>query len=87
MPLYEYKCGSCEATFTQVLIIDKRKVPETEPCPECSKQEVKMLISTPMISYSNPGSMKTSDSFNDRLKEIKKSIPPRYRESINANIR
>lgn len=87
MPLYEYHCSNCEHDFTLMRSISERKSPESEPCPECNELEVKQMISAPKIAYTNPGSMKTTDSFNDRLKDIKKSIPKRFQDRINANIR
>jgi putative FmdB family regulatory protein len=87
MPLYEYKCRMCELEFTRIHKIDDRKIPEGEPCPECGQGAVGMLISTPMVSYSHKGSMKTTDSFNDRLKEIRKKVPPKYRDNLSNNIR
>lgn len=88
MPLYEYSCKSCDHAFTKMNMIVDRKLPESEPCPECSVLgKVVQQISTPMIAYSNPGSLKTTDSFNDRLKDIKKAVPKRFQDKLNANIR
>lgn len=87
MPTYDYKCYACEDVTTQILKIAERKDPESAPCSSCGANEVKMLISAPLIAYSNPGSVKTTDGFNDRLKEIKKHIPKRYQDNINHNIR
>lgn len=87
MPLYDYACQSCGHDMSLIRSYEKRHDPENEPCPECGEQDVKYRISAPNISYSHKGSMRTSDSFNDRLKEIKKGIPERFRQGINDNIR
>jgi len=87
MPLYEYKCKTCEHESTQMHRIDDRRIPTSEPCVECGELSVEFVISTPMVVYSNAGSMKTTDSFNDRLKEIKKGIPPKYHDKLSNNIR
>jgi len=54
--------------------IDERHNPEEDVCPGCALfDEVKLVIGTPLVSYStNPG-MTTSDSFNSRMQEIAKS--------------
>lgn len=74
MPLYEYKCGSCEHTFSEVLRVDDRKRPCEEPCPSCSVQgQIDTVISAPRI-VAGVGEIysKTPDVFRDRLKEIHK---------------
>ena len=71
MPQYSYRCKSCEHVFDEVYRIDDRKIPETQPCPECGKQDVYQKVSTPMIAYSVAPGLKTSDNFNSRLKSIK----------------
>lgn len=87
MPLYEYQCNECGHDFTRMQTIASRKDPEQQPCSECGEMAVQQRISTPAISYSHPGSMKTTDSFNDRLKDIKKAVPKRFQDNLNANIR
>jgi|AntDeeMinimDraft_6_1070357.scaffolds.fasta_scaffold15349_2 putative FmdB family regulatory protein len=71
MPVYSYKCRKCENEFNGVYLIDDRKIPEENPCPECSAMEVYQKIGTPVIGYSIAPNMRTSDNFNSRLKEIK----------------
>ena len=87
MPLYGYRCKECEHEFDKMQKYEDRFVPEAVPCPECFGVEVKYQISTPRIGYSNKGSMRTTDNFNDRLKEIKKKVPEKYQSNINDNIR
>lgn len=88
MPMYDYKCGACDHTFEKIVKSDNRLDAEQEPCPKCGKHEIRYaILSTPKVSYGNPGSLKTSDSFNDRLKEIKAKVPERFKENLNKNIR
>jgi putative FmdB family regulatory protein len=87
MPLYAYRCQSCENTFDALNSYENRLNPEQEPCPKCGKETVKYTVSAPKIGYMNPGTMKTTDNFNDRLKEIKKRLPEKYKGGINAVIR
>ena len=39
MPFYEYSCNKCEHKFDKKLSIDDRKIPESEPCPNCNEAE------------------------------------------------
>lgn len=74
MPVYQYKCDSCGSDFSTRLKVSERNDPLDQECPHCAVEGfVKMVIGTPMVSYStNPG-MTTSANFNDRLKEIRKT--------------
>ena len=87
MPLYDYRCTNCEHTFSKFHNFDNRHKPENEPCPECNHESVKYIMSAPIIGYFNKGSMKTTSSFNDRLKDIKKSLPEQFKGSLNDVIR
>src|SRR5690606_36421842 len=40
MPLYEYKCRTCDHTFERIV-----KLGETPPCPECGAAEPERLFS------------------------------------------
>lgn len=74
MPLYEYKCGSCNHQFSDVLKVDDRKKPLDEDCPGCdSRGHIAMVVSSARI-VSGVGTMqsRTPGDFRDRLKEIKK---------------
>jgi len=75
MPIYEYRCEHCGSAFTDRRTISERKVPEDEPCSECGQVSVKQVVGSPMIAYSQPGVLRTSDNFNDRLKDMNKARP------------
>lgn len=88
MPLYEYACSACGHSFDSVRKVDDRYKPHDESCPSCGEVgHVQYKISAPNVVYSGAGSMKTTDNFNDRMKEIKKNLPERYKGNINAVIR
>ena len=38
MPLYDYHCSQCNETWEAVRRMDDRKIPESEPCPKCFKE-------------------------------------------------
>jgi putative FmdB family regulatory protein len=46
MPYYEYKCLSCQECFEEFNEIQKRKKPESKPCPKCGASRVKQVILT-----------------------------------------
>lgn len=87
MPLYDYGCSNCEHTFEKFHSYDNRHKPEKEPCPECNQLSVTFKISPTKVAYFNKGTMKTTDSFNDRLKDIKKALPKENQAIINSVIR
>lgn len=41
MPIYEYRCQSCENTFEKLVKMNA----DAPPCPECGHTEVKKLVS------------------------------------------
>jgi putative FmdB family regulatory protein len=44
MPFYDYSCSSCNHTFEKKFSISERKIPESEPCPECNQLTVTQAI-------------------------------------------
>lgn len=51
MPIYVYKCDKCNHNFEKLLSISNRKLPETEPCPECKDENcVVQCLSTANFS-------------------------------------
>lgn len=37
MPLYGFKCDSCEHKFDEFKLVEERKIPLSDPCPKCGK--------------------------------------------------
>ena len=52
MPLYEYECESCHHRFER---IQKFSDPPVDVCPNCGKQAVKKLLSSPAIQFKGSG--------------------------------
>src|SRR5688500_16009909 len=52
MPLYEYRCESCEHQFE---VIQKFSDPHVSICPKCSGGPVVKLISSPAFTFKGSG--------------------------------
>jgi putative FmdB family regulatory protein len=75
MPTYAFECTSCGHTFDQILKIDDRKAPESNPCPECGEtNKVESRIRSPRI-VSDVGSLlsKTDNGWKETLSKIKET--------------
>lgn len=86
MPLYDYECKGCSRTFTDVKKIDDRHQPCEEPCSECGG-EIVLRVGASTFIYNRAGAIKTSDNFNDRLKEIRNRTPEKYKQNVEKSIR
>lgn len=73
MPMYDYRCTSCDHQLTDVMVkIADRDRATTEPCPACGKLTVERCFAAPGVSYTiNNGGLKTPDGFKDILRDIK----------------
>jgi|AntDeeMinimDraft_6_1070357.scaffolds.fasta_scaffold33696_2 uncharacterized Zn finger protein len=87
MPEYTYKCRNCSKTKTEVLPMETREKPCAFPCDACGRFSLYIQIQPTKMSYQ--GAMRTDGSFNDRLKEIKKTLPEGSdaQNNINEQIR
>jgi putative FmdB family regulatory protein len=77
MPTYDYVCSSCEHTFDELLKIDDRNLPETQPCPVCNKiGTVSLKLSSPSLvsPFRVDGLKKPSSQFKDRISQIKSKL-------------
>ena len=52
MPLYEYKCDACGATFE---VIQKFSDPPPETCQKCGKGPVQKQVSSPAFQFKGSG--------------------------------
>lgn len=86
MPQYTYKCKTCGDVHEEILSMDSRNKPLEFPCGKCGEFALYLQIHPTKMSYqgNNP---KITDNFNDRLKEIKKNLPPSAQQSINDHIK
>jgi putative FmdB family regulatory protein len=82
MPTYDYQCNKCGFTFEVQLPIAQREDPIGQPClsheagldafVEKCDGVIEKKSTAPGVSYTYGGA-KTSDSFKDVLRRIKKS--------------
>lgn len=73
MAIYNYRCHSCNEMFERLYSMDDRKIPENEPCPSCGEMDVHQSLNSFAVGYNvKPSTMKVTDDFNSRMKEIKK---------------
>ena len=73
MPMYNYRCSSCDATFDKLTKISERMCVENDPCPTClAENTVKYEMSSPMI-VSDVGSIlsKTDNGWKEVLSKVK----------------
>lgn len=47
MPIFEFKCQSCNHVFEKLLLTGQSDAPQT--CPQCQSNQVQKLISAPFI--------------------------------------
>lgn len=75
MPMYDYKCKSCEVITTEMRRIAARN--DASTCESCGGSEVSIQLGMPAVLYSGVGSVygTTSDGWKDRLKTIQKNNP------------
>ena len=78
MPLYSYYCKACEHEFNEWSAMDDRKLPESEPCPECKAMKVTQDLSHSSIGDPMKlGIIRPERAFTERMKEIKKNAGPK----------
>lgn len=74
MPIYQYKCNACDHEFDVMSSFADKQNPESEPCPNCGKQEIKACITAPNMSHLGTKSVHArAGGFNEVLRKIKKS--------------
>ncbi len=49
MPMYDYRCNSCDMTFEELVFSSSTPDEEIE-CPGCGEKNAQKLLSAPMIS-------------------------------------
>lgn len=87
MPLYDYECA-CGSTITLNRSIANRDKLVDVRCTNCNQDnKFKRQICSPMIVSGVAGRLRTTDSFNDRLKEVQKKVSRYNSEPLNDIIR
>lgn len=77
MPIYEYTCRECQHTFDRFMKIDNRKIPESEPCPNCKKEGsvYQGVSAVPMGDPVRLGITRPDNGFHDVLRRIHERNP------------
>ena len=73
MPLYEYRCESCEHQFET---IQKFSDPHVSVCPKCGGGPVVKLISSPAFTFKGTGFYITDYARKDQAKKDQASKRP-----------
>lgn len=74
MPMYDYWCQNCHATFDDILLpISRREEPTTEPCPVCNGEHTIIItVGAPNIGDAvRIGRINLPSSWTDKLQQIK----------------
>ena len=76
MPLYDFTCDKCSYSFSKRLKIADRDQP-LGPCPKCDSGAIVSVLGAPSLGWGGlgQGSLKTSDSFNEKLKQVRDCTP------------
>lgn len=79
MPTYDYKCSECDHIFERSSMISERNIPETEPCPSCSKENcVHQYFGNGAAAIVDPvsiGRRKPDSGFKEVLHKIHEGMP------------
>jgi putative FmdB family regulatory protein len=76
MPNYNYQCRECDHTFDKSSSMDDRKIPETEPCPECGATgSIYQVIGAPMITRGHGTTRQFDSGFKEVLQKIDSRVP------------
>lgn len=71
MATYNYSCSECEHVFSEMLRMDDRKIPESQPCPNCGKEGTVKQSITQLNMVHEPGSrLKVDDGFREVQSKI-----------------
>jgi putative FmdB family regulatory protein len=77
MPLYDYKCKTCEHTWEEQNSIESRNVPRYNPCPSCGTSDnIILLMGKPSIGDPvRMGIKRPENHVVDRIKEVQNTMP------------
>ncbi len=75
MPLYDYHCATCGASWEAVQTISNRDEPLKVPCTECDQHTIKRDVVTGTIVSGVNMRAKVPQGFRDVLTKIRKSNP------------
>jgi len=76
MPLYDYRCSTCDNSFTRISNISTRDDPENESCEKCEQKTIKRQIGAPALGDSVRLGLRThDDGFREVLSKIAEKVP------------
>lgn len=76
MPFYDFHCKHCNNRTTEQKTISERDEPTKQPCQHCNTEgSIERVISAPALAMYGSTNLKTTNSFNDRLVEMKRNLP------------
>ncbi len=64
MPMYDYRCKSCDKVFEE-LVSSSATSDEKIECPQCSQNKSKRLLSAPMISTNSSSNCLSKSSSSE----------------------
>lgn len=72
MPSYDYKCKKCDNEFSNIRKVADRYDVECPTCDVSGETNISIMIkqATPFNYDNRMGAYRTTDTFNDRLKEM-----------------
>lgn len=73
MPTYDFKCHTCEHTFTEFATMEERESIVNGPCPECGTFDIRQKLTSLNIKYGLTN--RNDENFRQRMKEIKRANP------------
>lgn len=82
MPIYEYRCQSCNH---ELEVMQKLSDPELSDCPACGQPELKKLISVVGFRLKGGGWYETDFKGGDKKKNVVKDDGPSASESKSAS--
>ncbi|HRW67540.1 MAG TPA: zinc ribbon domain-containing protein [Candidatus Competibacter sp.] len=81
MPIYEYRCQSCNHALE---VMQKLSDPELSDCPACGQPELKKLISVVGFRLKGGGWYETDFKGGDKKKNVVKDDSPSASETKSA---
>ena len=81
MPIYEYRCQSCDH---ELEVMQKLSDPELSDCPACGQPELKKLISVVGFRLKGGGWYETDFKGGDKRKNVVKDDAPAASDSKPA---
>lgn len=77
MPIYEFKCKTCNTVFEEILPYARMEEPLSLPCPSCSDTSSieQCFTAAAIMDPFALGRVKPSSTLREKLRNIKKTHP------------